>query len=317
MSRHNLARSYVEREKKQPQYLFSLPLKRQIATMPLVVAELLPEEEKKLAKVEQQTKLGYLYAGRLCIQTAIQKPGKECEKTEWLRRAQYNLEKSVDAEFAEKSRLGATSFEAKKLITQLPHYEWMATKRKLSAPDVVDSVYKNLALVGIEQSKTLDNLYEESRKFGCFTPLVQEDISGLHGQLAETSVLLLLQRYAANHMQDQSFLPIPSLIREEQNHVRDVNPNWDISIYNHLAPSLPVTLPYKVQVKASDFLEHDTYAPDIQVVHVKSDLRLDDDEFLKTHTIVREVWQELTNENASISARLDDRTYLLLEQLDK
>lgn len=106
-------------------------------------------------------------------------------------------------------------------------------------------------------------------------PAAQKPI--MEGVVAESFVLLSLQRYALNNHQDMSWIPLPAIGHENSTgaHGAVYQPTWDISVFTALEADEHPVLSYKTQVKRSQgSLYKKVYTDDITLVYAMENLAL-------------------------------------------
>lgn len=150
------------------------------------------------------------------------------------------------------------------------------------------------------------------------------------GALAETSVLLLLQRFAVRDLGDASWLAVPSFYSEDNTigQCADGANSWDVSVYTDPTDTGSYELTYPIQVKTSRAqVEADIpYQPGIQLVYLKDDLNLRSN-IPGSSMPIASVFNELQLEAsaatddtrppaAALLGRISGRTDLLLERID-
>lgn len=185
-------------------------------------------------------------------------------------------------------------------LAQLPNIAVLLGQRQLPSTEVAERAYKTSVAVNFEMSESLKSRHSVD----------------MIGVVAETSTLLLGQRYAIANHPDRSWFPVRARLSEDHHdwgaHSHDQA--WDISVLTDLTGKPEVS--YKVQVKASEKAHYEnghSYADDITVVHVHPDLRLPTD-WGTASNIAAELHAELHGDQ-NVSSRLDARTEQLLDVL--
>lgn len=202
-------------------------------------------------------------------------------------------------------------------LAQLPLVSYMSATRSLPAPNLVDKVYKTTLEVGNELAQNFYRQLDDKS-----TTLEQQQ--QLAGVLSESGILLLGQRYASMHMQDQSWLPMFALFSEDHANTRGSSTNhaWDISVWTDVENKQP-EVTYKVQVKnSSRALEHDDMSYEssnglcLLVVQDMLNLGYVDKNRFTCTKIISECFHEQTVGTPSVTERLDMRTSLMLDAFD-
>ncbi|MDB5182711.1 MAG: hypothetical protein JWO47_495 [Candidatus Saccharibacteria bacterium] len=142
----------------------------------------------------------------------------------------------------------------------------------------------------------------------------------LNGVLAESFVLLSLQRYALKTHPDMTWVPLPSVGREDSTGSEGsvFQPTWDISVYTALDEQPELT--YKVQVKKGrEGLYPRQYADDITMVYACEDLafpserNVNNSSYVSVPRLLREIAPDADSRAVD---RWDSRTEKLLDILN-
>lgn len=143
----------------------------------------------------------------------------------------------------------------------------------------------------------------------------------MEGVVAESFVLLSLQRYALKNHGDMSWIPLPAIGHENSTYARGsiLQPTWDISVYTALLEEDDPVLSYKAQVKRSQSgLREKAYAEDISLVYVSNNLAssrekgYDDSPFVNIGRIMADVSPEADRRHLQ---SWDERTEKILDIL--
>lgn len=240
-------------------------------------------------------------AAEICLQEAAFSKVKD-KQEQWLDLAQkgyeYIASDTRDAMYTEKAKslLQLAQFEA---------YRKLIVDGKLPDAEVANKIYTDTLHVSHEIVKKHWDIPNNNA-------LLKSDMSGA---IAETSILLMIQRFALNAGITDSWFPVFSFVGEDNMNLKErdiANKGWDISLFTHTT-ELP-ELSYKLQVKSTNgYGEH--YADDISVVSLFPDLKLGPHEFISSSLIAEECYTEGILGAKNYGSRLDIRTEKLLEQI--
>jgi hypothetical protein len=204
--------------------------------------------------------------------------------------------------------LAAHVARARIIKSFIPVRAYMDSEKRLPPND--GSTSHNIYRTLVEEMVRLRDAYRKVDSW--------PDKGRLIGQLGEFTVLSLLSRFGEQHIDDQSYCAMPSLLTEDRQLNRSLNSfgPWDISIYTHMGEEEP-RLTYRLQVKnqceASTREEGDT---ELSWVDLRRDLALYSGESRVDAKIASEMAAEFYLNEDWATRHLDIRTGKLLDVID-
>jgi hypothetical protein len=268
--------------------------------------------KEKLAAMEKLRfcgRDGSMLSGDVCLEIAHRQRAEVAEKLGWLNKAHRHWSDVVASGERQGLSLDMVGGLALMQLAHIPMYSWRLAYDTLPPPHITTATYNQL--IGVAES--------HSQAYWRGQNLLQ-DTSGLVGNMAELSVLLLAHRFGLRELGDQSWAAQPSL--QSQNRFIQgseplENPRWDVSIFTDRGKP---ELSYKAQIKSSTYADAQRFSllpPDVTKVVVNPDLVLDEQDnraFFPT-TIISECITESNANSARLTDRLNRRTELLLDRL--
>lgn len=191
------------------------------------------------------------------------------QKIGFLATAQQRWEEALKLRQISSPNLGRHSQTAAVGLACLPLWASIAVDSKNPPLTALRKAYNQLIDIGMDSVVAVRGLN------GRLTAAQKEKNGDLRGGISEISVLLLLQRFALKELGDNSWVAVPSLLRQNLAKKRKgtyVNKAWDVSVFTQANPEDNVELTYKVQVKTRHSEKDASYAPGIQLVAVRDDL---------------------------------------------
>ncbi len=243
-------------------------------------------------------------AGQFAVEVAIKEAKQDViAASEWIDKAHSTFGKLIGQAANPEASPLLDEYSGLALINlaQLPNLATILGQRRLPSPDVAGRVYSTSVTINQQMSDALKTKHSGK----------------MIGLVAETSSLLLAQRYAIANHPDRSWFPFRARLSEDHHDWGEHSHGnaWDISVLTDLTGKPEVS--YRVQVKASGYSHHKNsidYDEDlITVLHVNPDLSLPRDQGTTTE-IAAELHRELHGDQL-VSGRLDQRTEQLLDVL--
>lgn len=293
MSRnHNHLRNFTQEPPASPDSRDTAALRRYLQK------QVSADDVVKLLKNGKQNKF---LAAEICLQEATYSTTPD-RKEKWLNQAQRGFEY-----LASDTRDVMYSEKAKSLLqlAQFEIYRALIVDGKLPDNNIAQKVYYKTLQVSHEVVKQRWNTPGQSEKSKI----------EMSGDVAETSILLLGQRFAINAGITDSWFPVFSFVGEDNMKLKEpsyTNRGWDISFYTHNADELEMS--YKLQVKSTrGFCEQ--YANDVTIVCLSPDLRINAKEYISSSLIAEECYSEEVLGSKLYTHRLNVRTEKFLDQL--
>lgn len=278
--------------------------------------------DKRLASAEKIGKMGssesLADSGAMFLELAFTSPEDDDASLILFERAIQNLEASEAREERVRSSQVA---KAGMYLACIGIYQHLLLFREAPSVEALEASYQ-------DQLELAMDLDEDQRYFAKQpkTRYTKEAFSDLKGALAESSVLLLLQRFTLSKLGDTSWLPLPSFFSHDSSPTSGQTTNsWDVSVYTNIPHD--ITDPtYKIQVKAhkNHGVQGKQYGNDITEVAVGDDLSIRYGNGrtigqIPSYLIARECWHEQYPDESTMdifpTERLDKRTERLLDIL--
>jgi len=257
-----------------------------------------------IKRFENSGKNGFNYAARIAIEQASLATNID-DKSEYLVRAEKNFKETIA--FAN-NHVGYTHLkaEAKLGIAQFPINGCLALTNEMPPFRSIKIAYRDTAISAHETAIDFTHSKYQSHS----------EAAVLIGNISETAVLLLGQRYAIRHIGDNSWLPVMSKFSEDKANGPGTTTSraWDITLLTNLngTPEASAFL----QVKSSNrHFEHkliDDYSDNITLINFNPMLRLHEDSGLSQIQTINDIIKEMHG-NSRASEILDMRTELLLD----
>lgn len=208
------------------------------------------------------------------------------------------------------SSASALSLRAEARLLQLPSYKSIIEDRCLVTEEDAQSMYEGLVINTHGGLEALNDDHFEK----------ESDRLRLIGAVNELSVMCLALRYTLRETGPHTWLPLQSVYSEDHGeHDGTVSkaPNWDLTIFTHMRPD-DLQPSYVVPIK-SNRTPYKKKSKEQKTLALNPDLKLSKSERKVGSRIIRGCFRELFEKGDSkdVTQRLDDRTELLLDQLDE
>ncbi len=258
-------------------------------------------------KLEQRKAFGRYVIGELALERSSESSPRD--SNHWLAFARRNFKFARDS-LDPRTTLPIRAKSGSK-INQLDIFKDIHVNNKLPRLNLAREAYRNILF----ETKKYQDISDNS-------PLSQmnEDLE-MRGHLGEMAILLLLQRFSLNEMEEGTWTPLQSYFSEDHGGSclsRSDIPTWDINIFTKLGRDEPLDKTYNLQVKSNKNAY--TLAKDIgaDTIYIREDLKLSRNEQRVASLIIHAAYFEMTrpNDSSRISYDLDTRTEKLLDKID-
>lgn len=257
-----------------------------------------------IRRFESSGTRGLYLAARLCTEQAYIAQNFD-DSSAWVNRAAENYNKIL---IQNKDISGSKSLQLASIMgrAQLPLHGFMACFRESPPMTLLTKCYKES--VGLIQDSVSEFKNGE---------VPTSNHSEFVGNLTETSVLLLSQRYTQREIGDNSWFALSSLYSQDHaNHKKDLVSNaWDMTVFTDYGDG--ATGSYFVQIKSTNSVSglRDKYFADgITPLYFFPQLFLQNEEGLPQIGIITQLQKELEGDS-TVSNVLDLRTAKLLDVL--
>lgn len=258
----------------------------------------------RLARINQAAQL--TMAGSVLLETATDPRLDITEKQELLGCAQdYWQEVRTRSRRSSRTLSPWASFTTGRLAT-FGSMKWLIAGDQIGPVATIRDDYGKLIEAGNEQ------LESQARAQTVETKL------SIGGDIAETSVMLLLTRFALLHGEGE-YLPTFSYLSEDQGgqHGSQILKRWDVSVFTQPDSAIPPERKYQLQVKSrnggksSDKVYDEDF---VTMVYARDDLALGrNPRTMPLGVIVNECRSEADGEAGRWTSNLDARTDKLLD----
>jgi len=258
-------------------------------------------------KLEKRKAFGRYLIGELVLEKSSESSPRD--SNHWLAFARRNFKFARDS-LDPRTTLPLRAKSGSKL-NQLDIFKGIHVNNKLPVLSLTSESYKNILF----ETKKYQDIADTSP-----TSKINEDLE-MRGHLGVMAVLLLLQRFSMNEMEEGTWTPLQSYFSEDHGgsclSKSDI-PTWDINIFTKLGRDEPINKTYNLQVKSNKNAY--TLAKDrgADTIYIREDLRLSQYEQRVASFIIHAAYFEMTrpNDSSRISYDLDSRTEKLLEKID-
>ncbi|MFO0920256.1 MAG: hypothetical protein U0451_01130 [Candidatus Saccharimonadales bacterium] len=269
--------------------------------------------------VKQGSDEALFNAGALALDVASKSSIDDAERIYWLQRANQSWSR-ISAKVSKTGNLTHGAVNSAIHHATLPAYQVMLLSETLPDFKVRNRMYDNLCQIGECAIGKFSELTTQER-----TRLNIERQMRLAGTIGELSILLMLQRFARNKLNNREQLTLPSRLSEDNGINRragsPIAKAWDINIFQQFDTDDIIDNPFKIQVKTRKprHQKHYSYNDEITLVHIREDLFVADKENhdkLSPLTIIRELIHDYRGSaTKTLLRRLDNRTEKLLDIL--
>jgi len=277
--------------------------------------------ERDCTIVENLTKngsdLGLYYAGAIALDIASREMLDRDERVTWLLQA-YNNWSRINENTLRTGNLTALAINSVMHQAALPSYQAILTAGSLPKREARSAMY--LRLMGLGRM-SITRLAELAGPEASIARI--DERKDLAGTIGELSVLLLMQRFARQELDDKEQITLPSRFSEDRGKKRHrgstiVNA-WDLSVFQQFSSSDQIEMPYRIQVKTreNNHNPHYEYGKGISLVRIREDLSLSSDEHRNNSLGIKIIKELLDESNSSATTEtLNARTELLLDKIE-